>query len=114
MSLNHRQLHRLHRIESGLCRSDPQLAAMLVMFARLTAGQDLPAWEQEATGPDRIRQAATAVIVKAVAVLAATIALLLNVVRAVVLGRPVRPPADGAPATRPGRDGQGRDPVQGS
>ena len=113
MSLNHRQLRRLHRIESGLLRSDPQLTAMLVMFARLAAGQDLPAWEQEATRPDFIRQAA-ALVVTAVTVLVAAIAVLLNVVRAVVLGRPVRPPADGAPATRPGRDGQGRDPVQGS
>jgi hypothetical protein len=113
MSLNHRQLRRLHRIESGLLRSDPQLTAMLVMFARLAAGQDMPVWEQEAPRPDCIRQAA-ALIVKAVTVLAATIALLLNVVRAVVLGGPVRRPADGAPATRPGRDGQGRNPVQGS
>ena len=68
MSLNHRQLRRLHRIESGLFRSDPQLAAMLVMFARLAAGEDLPVWEQEATRPGCIRQSA-ALIVKAVTVL---------------------------------------------
>ena len=54
MSLNHRQLHRLHRIESGLLRSDPQLAAMLAMFGRLSGGQHMPAWEQIATRPDRV------------------------------------------------------------
>jgi hypothetical protein len=113
MSLNHRQLHRLHRIESGLLRSDPQLAAMLVMFARLAAGQDMPAWEQVATRPGRIRRAA-AVIVMAVTVLAAAIALLLSAVRAVVIGRPARPAAEGAPATRPKPDGQERNPAQGS
>jgi hypothetical protein len=97
MSLNHRQLRLLHRIESGLFRSDPQLAAMLVMFARLAAGEDLPVWEQEATRPGCIRQSA-ALIVKAVTVLVAAIAVLLNMVRAETRSRGLsRPPAAPAP-----------------
>ena len=96
MSLNHRQLHRLHRIESGLLRSDPHLAAMLAVFASLAAGEHLPAWEQLATRPDRIRQAA-ALIVKAITILAAALSLLLNAVRAlaaaVVMGDRAQPPA---------------------
>jgi Protein of unknown function (DUF3040) len=85
MSLNRRQLRRLHRIESGLLWSDPQLAAMLAMFTSLSAGQYLPAWEQIPTRQERIRQAAAS-IVHAIAALAAAVALLLNAVRA-------RPPA---------------------
>ena len=115
MSLNHRQLHRLHRIESGLLRSDPQLAAMLAMFGRLTASQQLPTWEQLATRPDRIRQAA-ALIVTAITVLATAIAHLLVAVRglasAVVMGDRARPPAPASPP--PGDDRQGRNPAQGS
>ena len=117
MSLNRHQLHRLHRIESGLLRSDPQLAAMLAMFGLLSAGQHLPAWEQLVTRPDRIRQAA-ALIVTAVSILAAAIAHLVVAVRglvsAVVMGDRARPAAQPAPASPP-RDGrQGRNPAQGS
>ncbi len=36
MSLSHRQQHQLHRIETGLLRSDPQLTAMLGVFGRLS------------------------------------------------------------------------------
>jgi membrane-associated phospholipid phosphatase len=120
MSLNHRQLHRLHRIESGLRRSDPQLAAMLAMFGRLSAGQHLPAWEQVATRQDRIRQAA-ALIVKAITILTVALSLLLNAVRAlvtaIVIGTRARPapsarrPAD--PGTGAG-DPQDWNPAQGS
>ena len=96
MSLNHRQLHRLYRIESGLLRSDPQLAARLALFGRLSAGQHMPAWEQIPTRQDRIGQAA-ALIVKAIVILAAAISLLLNAVRAlvtaVVIGSRARPAA---------------------
>jgi len=42
MSLNYRQQRQLQRIESLLLRSDPQLAAMLAMFGRLSAGQRMP------------------------------------------------------------------------
>src|SRR5580704_3219459 len=120
MSLDHRQLHRLHRIESGLLRSDPHLASMLAVFASLAAGEHLPAWEQLATRPDRIRQA-VALTVKAVTLLAAAISLLLNAVRALVtamvMGSRARPapsarrPAD--PGTGAG-DPQGWNPAQGS
>ena len=120
MSLNHRQLHRLHRIESGLLRSDPQLAAMLAVFAGLAAGEHLPGWEQIPTRQDRIGQAA-ALIVRAITMLAAALSLLLNAVRAlaaaVLMGgraRPVRSarrPAD--PGTGAG-DPQDWNPAQGS
>ena len=120
MSLNHRQLHRLYRIESGLLRSDPQLAARLAVFASLAAGAHLPAWEQVPTRQDRIHQAA-ALIVKAITILAAALSLLLNALRALaaalVVGshaRPVRSgrrPAD--PATGAG-DPQDWNPAQGS
>ena len=80
MSLNHRQLHRLHRIESGLLRSDPHLAAMLAVFASLAAGERLPAWEQVPGRPGRIQQAA-ALIVKAITILAAALSVLLVAVR---------------------------------
>ena len=120
MSLNHRQLHRLYRIESGLLRSDPQLAARLAVFAGLAAGEHLPAWEQIPTRQDRIGQAA-ALIVKAITTLAAALSLLLNAVRALaaalVVGSHARParsarrPAD--PATGAG-DHQDWNPAQGS
>ena len=120
MSLNHRQLHRLHRIESGLLRSDPQLAARLAVFAGLAAGEHLPAWEQIPTRQDRIGQAA-ALIVKAITILAAAFSLLLNAVRAlvtaVVMGGRARPapsarrPADPGPGAG---DHQDWNPAQGS
>jgi hypothetical protein len=117
MSLNRRQLHRLHRIESGLLRSDPQLAAMLAVFTRLSAGQYLPAWEQVATRQERIRQAAAS-IAKAIAVVAAAVGLLFNsvrgLVRAVVMGDRTRPRVEGASPVQPRHDDQGWNPAQGS
>ena len=120
MSLNHRQLHRLHRIESGLLRSDPQLAAMLAVFTRLSAGQHMPAWEHIATRKDRVRQAA-ALIVKAITILVAAISLLLNAVRAlvtaVVMGGRARPALSAGRPADPGRgagDHQDWNPAQGS
>ena len=119
MSLNHRQLHRLHRLESGLLRSDPHLAAMLAVFAGLAAGEHMPAWEQLATRPDRIRQAA-ALMVRALTLLAAAVALLLHavrgLVRAVVTGDQARPGSKGTPAAQPQprHDDQGWNPAQGS
>jgi hypothetical protein len=114
MSLNHRQLHRLHRIESGLLRSDPQLAAMLAVFTRLSAGQYLPAWEQVPTRQERIRHAAAS-IVKAIAV---AVGLLLNavrgLVRAVVTGHQARPRPEGPSPAQPRHDDQGWNPAQGS
>ena len=53
MSLNRREQRELHRIESGLLRSDAHLAAMLAVFSRLSAGQRMPGREQAATRLDR-------------------------------------------------------------
>ena len=118
MSLNRRQLHRLHRIESGLLRSDPQLAAMLAVFTRLAAGQYLPAWEQVPTRQEHIRQAAATAIVKAIGVVAAAVGLLLNAVRAVgravATGDRTRPWIEGASPVEPRHDDQGWNPAQGS
>src|SRR5260370_42604139 len=58
MSLSHRHQRQLYRIESGLLRADPQLAAMLGIFGKLSAGQAMPFWEQVPTRRDRARQAA--------------------------------------------------------
>jgi len=120
MSLNYRQQRQLQRIESLLLRSDPQLAAMLAMFGRLSAGQHMPAWEHIATRQDRVRQAA-ALIIKAITILAAALSLLLNAVRAlvtaVVMGGRARPalragrPADPGPGAG---DHQDWNPAQGS
>lgn len=46
MSLPYHQQRRLRRIGRVLRGSDPQLAAMLSIFARLTAGERMPAREQ--------------------------------------------------------------------
>src|ERR1700691_3895822 len=83
MSLNHRQRHQLDRMEARLLRSDPQLAAMLAVFGRLSAAERMPAWEQEAGRQDRIRQAA-ALISRATAAMAAAIGLLLSAVLALL------------------------------
>ena len=41
-----RQLWTLRRISNGLIQGDPQLAAMLALFARLTAREQMPAHER--------------------------------------------------------------------
>jgi hypothetical protein len=46
MSLPYRQQRRLSHIGRALRGSDPQLAAMLLIFARLTEGERMPAREQ--------------------------------------------------------------------
>jgi hypothetical protein len=51
MSLSHHQ-RQLHRIESALLGADPQLAEMLGIFGKLSAGQAMPSWEQVPTRPD--------------------------------------------------------------
>jgi hypothetical protein len=91
MSLIHRQQHQLHRIETGLLRSDPQLTAMLGVFGRLSAGEVMPAREQMPSRRQSIRQAAalirqaTALIVKTITVVADAIVLLLKAVLALVI-----------------------------
>ncbi len=111
MSLSHHQQHQLHRIETGLLRSDPQLTAMLGIFGRLSAGQAMPAWEQVPSRQHSIRQAA-ALTVEAIAVVAEAIVLVLRAVHALVIaaagtrhGR--RLPAPGPERTRRGRGADG-------
>ena len=84
MSLSHHQQRQMYRIEAGLLRADPQLAAMLGIFGKLSAGQAMPSWEQVPTRRDRIRQAA-ALPVQAIILAAAAIGLLLSAILALVL-----------------------------
>ncbi len=112
MSLSHHQQHQLYRIETGLLRADPQLAEMLGIFGKLSAGQTMPAWEQVPTRRDRVRQAA-ALTVQAITLAAAAIGLLLSailVLLIVVAGprRGHRLPAPGPERTRRGRGTDGR------
>jgi hypothetical protein len=94
MSLNYRERRRLDRIETRLLRSDPKLAALATMFAKLSPGERLPTWEQLATRPDRIRQAA-ALIVTQIAIMIAAVRLLAGAFRAlliaIVMGSRARP-----------------------
>jgi hypothetical protein len=46
MTLPYRQERLLRRADRALSESDPDLAAMLSIFARITAAERLPAWEQ--------------------------------------------------------------------
>jgi len=110
MSLNHHHQRQLYRIESGLLRADPQLAAMLGIFGQLTAGQAMPAWEQVPARPDRVRQAA-ALTVQAVTLAAAAVGLLLSAILALLIavaGPRHRRPAPGPESTRRGRGAGGR------
>jgi hypothetical protein len=101
MSLNHRQQYQLHRIKTGLLRSDPQLTAMLGIFGRLCAGEAMPAREQMPTRHQSIRQAA-ALVVKAIIVAADAIVLLLRAVFALVIAVGTRH-GRRVPAPRPER-----------
>src|SRR5690349_5655272 len=99
-------------IETGLLRADPQLAEMLGMFGRPSAGQAMPAWEQVPTRRDRVRQAA-ALTVQAITLAAAAIGLLVSAVLVLLivavgprLGR--RLPAPAPERTRRGREAGGR------
>ena len=111
MSLSRHQQHQLHRIQAGLLRADPQLAAMLGIFGKLSAGQAMPCWEQVPARRDRARQAA-ALTAQAVTLAAAAIGLLLSATLAlliVVAGpRRRRLPAPGPERTRRGRGADGR------
>ena len=104
MSLSHHHQNQLHLIQAGLLRSDPQLAARLSMFGRLSAGQAMPAQEQVSSRHDRIRQAA-AVIAETISVVAAAIFLFLRAVLALVAalvpGGRARPPAQRREPARP-------------
>jgi len=104
MTLSHHQQHQLHRIETGLLRSDPPLTAMLGIFGRLSAGQAMPAWEQVPTRQHSIQQAA-ALSMKATIVVADALVLLLRAVLALLIaaagtrhGRRLPAPGPSAPA----------------
>ena len=112
MSLSHHQQRQLHRIETGLLRADPQLAAMLAIFGKISAGQAMPSWEQVPARRDRVRQAA-ALAVQAVTLAAAAIGLLLSAILALVIAvagprRGHRLPAPGPERIRRGRGADGR------
>jgi hypothetical protein len=112
MSLSHHHQRQLYRIESGLLQADPQLAAMLGIFGRLSAGEAMPSWEQVPTRRDRVRQAA-ALTVQAVTMAAAAVGLLFSAILAlliVVAGtrHRRRRPAPGPERTRRGWGTGGR------
>lgn len=46
MSISEREQHALESIEDDLARTGPKLASMLAMFARLTAGEEMPPRER--------------------------------------------------------------------
>jgi hypothetical protein len=46
MTLLRHQERLLRRADRALSRSDPELASMLPFFARITADQKMPGWEQ--------------------------------------------------------------------
>ena len=110
MSLSHHHQRQLHRIETGLLWADPQLAAMLGIFGKISAGQAMPAWEQVPARRDRVRHAA-ALTVQAVTLAAAAIGLLLSAILALLIavaGPRHRRHAPGPESTRRGRGADGR------
>ena len=112
MSPSHHQQRQLHRIETGLLRADPQLAVMLGIFGKLSAGQAMPAREQVPARRDRIRQAA-ALTVQAITLAAAAIGLLLSAILALLIAAAGprhrhRLPAPAPERTRRGRGAGGR------
>ena len=110
MSLSPHHQNQLHLIQAGLLRSDPELAARLSIFGRLSAGQAMPAWEQVSGRHDRIRRAA-ALTAETISVAAAAIFLFFRAVlalaAAVVPRGRARPPAQRRERARP-RPGNGR------
>jgi len=111
MSLSHHQQRQLHRIETGLLGADPQLAEMLGIFGKLTAGQAMPSWEQVPARRDRVRHAA-ALTVPAVTLAAAATGLLLSAILTLLIVAGARHrhrvPAPGPERTRRGRGAGGR------
>ena len=111
MSLSHHHQRQLYRIESGLLQADPQLAAMLGIFGKLSASQAMPSWEQVPTRRDRVRQGA-ALTMQAVTLAVAAVGLLLSALLAllIVVGtrHSHRLPAPGPERTRRSRGSDGR------
>jgi len=112
MSLSHHQQRQLYRIETGLLRADPQLAAMLGISGKLTAGQAMPSRGQVPARRDRARHAA-APTAQPAARAAAAAGPLLSAVLALVLAvagprHRRRVPAPGPERARRGRGAGGR------
>ena len=111
MSLSHHQQRQLHRIETGLLRADPQLAAMPGIFGKISAGQAMPAREQVPARRDRVRHAA-ALTVEAVTLAAAATGLLLSAILALLIaigtrhGHRLPPPGPGRARRVQGADGR--------
>jgi hypothetical protein len=59
MTLPYRQERLARRADRALRRSDPDLASMLSIFARLTAAEAMPAREQLRPQPTRVRRVLT-------------------------------------------------------
>ena len=55
MTLPYREERLLRRVDHALRRSDPDLASMLSIFARLSAAEVMPAREQLRPPPARAR-----------------------------------------------------------
>ena len=115
MSLTHHERHQLYRIEASLLRSDPQLSALLAVFARLSAGQRMPTWEQLATRLDRIRLAAamiaqaTTMIAQAITATAAAVGFLaaaISTLLSAIVGRRARQPQPARQQTGPETGGR--------
>jgi hypothetical protein len=111
MRLPLRHSWQLRRIERGLRRSEPHLAAMLTIFARLSAGEPATGCEQLPGSVGRLRMILTAVA-GAVTTMAVVTGRALRAgasrcAAAARLGRPARTPLSPAGAarggTRPGR-----------
>ena len=58
MSLPSRQQRLLREIDNAVSRSDPRLASMVAIFARLAAGEQMPGREQLQTPASRMLGAA--------------------------------------------------------
>jgi hypothetical protein len=61
VSLPGRQQRLLREIDKAVCRCDPRLASMLAIFARLAAGEQMPAREQLKTPASRVLAAAATI-----------------------------------------------------
>jgi Protein of unknown function (DUF3040) len=75
MTLSYHQQRQLRRIEADLLRSDPDLAAIVRVFSKLSRAEDMPAEEcvpQEAAGQGRLRRAASRIVAVLTQVAAAT------------------------------------------
>lgn len=72
MASSFRQFRQLRAIERQLRRSDPRLAAMLAIFARLNAGEAIISREQERPAAIQVRRV-LAVLAGAIAGLAASV-----------------------------------------